>query len=336
MPNSFRAAWWLPGPHIMTMWGKFFRKRLLSDVRIDRLTTPDGDEVAVASASNSNAGPVLLLLHGLEGGLHSHYAAGIWAGAAQRGWQPRQLLFRTCDGRVNQARRTYHSGETTDLDFAIERLIEEDTNRPIGLVGVSLGGNVMLKWLGEKGDAVPAQVRAAVAVSTPYDLARSSRAIDSGFARLYQWNFLRSLKRKARLKLAQYPDVCLPEDLDSVTTMWQFDDRFTAPLHGFRDAADYYARSSSIGYLDRIRRPTLLLSARDDPFHTIDVLHDAERIAGSNSFLEVEFHERGGHVGFVSGPPWRPAYYVEERIVSFLSPYLGQTDSTESASRARV
>ena len=336
MPNSFRAAWWLPGPHIMTMWGKFFRKRQLGDVRFDRLATPDGDDVTVASVANPEAGPVLLLLHGLEGGMHSHYAGGIWAAAVNEGWQPRQLLFRTCDGRVNRARRTYHSGETTDLDVTVRRLAEEDANRPIGLVGVSLGANVLLKWLGEKGDAVPSQVCAAIAVSTPFDLARSSRAIDSGFARLYQWNFLRSLKRKARLKLAQFPDVCSVEALDSVTTMWQFDDRFTAPLHGFRDAADYYARSSSMAFLDRIRRPTLLLSARDDPFHTIDVLRDAERIAGTNRSLEVEFHDRGGHVGFVSGPPWRPAYYVEERIVSFLAPYLGRTDSTKSATSARV
>src|SRR5688500_16921748 len=118
MSNSFRAAWWLPGPHIMTMWGKFFRKRQLSEVQFDRLALPDGDEVTVASAP-ATAGPVLLLLHGLEGGMHSHYAGGIWAGAAQAGWRPRQLLFRTCDGRTNRARRTYHSGETTDLDFVI-------------------------------------------------------------------------------------------------------------------------------------------------------------------------------------------------------------------------
>jgi len=331
MPNPFRAAWWLPGPHVMTMWGKFFRKRPLSDVRFDCLSTPDGDEITVASATNSEVGPVLLLLHGLEGGLHSHYAGGIWAAALHEGWQPRQLLFRTCDGRVNRARRTYHSGETTDLDLVVRRLIEEDPNRPIGLAGVSLGANVMLKWLGEKGDAVPVQVRAAIAVSTPFDLARSSRAIDSGFARLYQWNFLRSLKRKARQKLAQFPDVCSLEDLDSVSTMWQFDDRFTAPLHGFSDAADYYARSSSMAFLDQIRRPTLLLSAFDDPFHTIEVLRDAERIARTNPNLEVEFHDRGGHVGFVSGPPWQPAYYVEQRIVTFLAPYINRTGSVENA-----
>jgi predicted alpha/beta-fold hydrolase len=239
------------------------------------------------------------------------------------------LLFRTCDGRMNRARRTYHSGETTDLDRVVQHLVLEDSARPIVLAGISLGGNVMLKWLGEKGDAVPEQLRAAIAVSTPYDLARSSRAIDSGFARLYQWNFLRSLKKKARLKVAEYPDICAVDSLAALTTMWEFDDRFTAPLHGFRDASDYYARSSSIRFLGGIRRPTLLLSARDDPFHTNEVLRDVEEIAGANPNLHVEFHQRGGHVGFVGGTPWHPAYYVESRVESFLANYLGTSDTAE-------
>jgi predicted alpha/beta-fold hydrolase len=166
-------------------------------------------------------------------------------------------------------------------------------------------------------------------VSTPYDLARSSKAIDSGFARLYQWNFLRSLKRKAHEKLAQHPDVCSREGLESASTMWEFDDRFTAPLHGFRDAADYYSRSSSIRFLSSIRRPTLLLSALDDPFHTAEVLREVESISASNAALTVEFHERGGHVGFVGGAPWRPTYYVESRVGSFLGPFLGTADSAD-------
>ena len=288
----------------------------------------DGDEITVASSVSSTSAPILLLLHGLEGGVRSHYVGGIWAVAREKGWQTRMLLFRTCDGRLNRARRTYHSGETTDLDFVVRRLIEEDPTRAIGLAGVSLGGNVMLKWLGEQGESAPRQIRAAIAVSTPYDLARSSKAIDAGFAKLYQWNFLRSLRRKAKEKLAQHPDVCEAERLDRLSTMWEFDDHFTAPLHGFRDAADYYTRSSSIGFLSRIRRPTLLVSARDDPFYSRGVLDDVEVIAASNPFVATEFHERGGHVGFVGGAPWRPTYYVESRVGSFLENYLGSTDST--------
>jgi predicted alpha/beta-fold hydrolase len=310
----------------MTMWGKFFRRQELKGQRIEQIPTADGDELTVVSASVNQAAPILLILHGLEGGVRSHYLGGIWSAALQRGWQPTLLLFRTCDGRVNSARRTYHSGETTDLDLVVRRLIQDDPKRAIGLVGVSLGGNVMLKWLGEKSRTTPAQVRAAVAVSTPYDLARSSRAIDSGFARLYQWNFMRSLKRKARLKLAQLPDICPPERIESATTMWEFDDRFTAPLHGFRDAADYYAQCSSIRFLSTIRRPTLLLSAFDDPFHPADVLRDVKEISAGNAYLHTEFHQRGGHVGFVGGTPWRPAYYVETRIVEFLDGHLRAPD----------
>jgi predicted alpha/beta-fold hydrolase len=312
----------------MTMWGKFIRRRQFTGMQLERIPTDDGDEITVASSLPTTSGPVLLLLHGLEGGVRSHYVGGIWAVARQKGWQTRMLLFRTCDDRLNRARRTYHSGETTDLDFVVRRLMQEDPTRPIGLAGVSLGGNVMLKWLGEQGESAPQQIRAAIAVSAPYDLARSSKAINTGFARLYQWNFLRSLRRKAKEKLAQHPDICEPDSLDELSTMWEFDNRFTAPLHGFRDAADYYARSSSIGFLSRIRRPTLLLSAHDDPFYSRDVLGDVEEIAASNPFVTTEFHKRGGHVGFVGGAPWRPRYYVESRVGSFLENYLGSTDST--------
>lgn len=313
----------------MTMWGKFIRRRDLADVEFERIQTPDGDEITLASSTTPAVGPMLLLLHGLEGGVHSHYVSGICDVARRKGWQPKLLLFRTCDGRMNAARRTYHSGETSDLDLVVRRLLAAEPDRPLGLVGVSLGGNVLLKWLGERGESVPSQVRAAMAISTPYDLARSSKAIDSGFARLYQWNFLRSLRRKATQKLAQYPGICSREQLESVSTMWEFDDRFTAPLHGFNDAAHYYGTSSSIGFLANVRIPTLLLSALDDPFHTVEVLRDVEEIAASNAFLKTEFHERGGHVGFVGGAPWRPSYYVESRVGSFLEAFLGAPDPTD-------
>ena len=307
----------------MTMWGKFFRRSQLEGVRFDQLSVPDGDELTVASADAPDDSPRLLLLHGLEGGVRSHYVGGIWAVARQLGWQPNLLLFRTCDGRMNRARRTYHSGETTDLSFAVGSFLAQSPARPILLVGVSLGGNVLLKWLGEEGDQLPEQVRGAAAVSTPFDLARSSRAIGTGFARVYEWNFLRSLKRKASEKLTQYPDVCESAAVTGIRSMWEFDDRFTAPLHGFSDAADYYSRSSSIRFLDRIRRPTLLLSAHDDPFYSAGVLTDVQRISEKNPNLTLEFHRHGGHVGFVGGAPWRPTYYVETRVTDFLAGCLG-------------
>jgi predicted alpha/beta-fold hydrolase len=303
----------------MTMWGKFFRRPDLDGFRFIHLPAPDGDVLTLASTDSPDSGPRLLVLHGLEGGIGSHYVGGLWRVARELGWQPNLLLFRTCDGKMNQSRRTYHSGETTDLAFVVGHLLEVSPDRPILLVGVSLGGNVMLKWLGEQGDELPTMVCGAAAVSTPFDLARSSRAIGSGFARVYEWNFLRSLKKKASAKRQQYPDVCTAESLDSASSMWEFDDRFTAPLHGFTDAADYYSQSSSIRFLERIRRQTLLLSAHDDPFYTSDVLADVECIGKRNPYLTLEFHRHGGHVGFVGGVPWRPRYYVESRVTDFLA-----------------
>jgi predicted alpha/beta-fold hydrolase len=303
----------------MTMWGKFVRKSDLGALTFTELPTPDGDEITIAVANAPDSGPRLLMLHGLEGGVRSHYVGGLWAVARELGWQPHLLLFRTCNGLMNRARRTYHSGETSDLELVVQNYLEEDPDRPICLVGVSLGGNVLLKWLGVQSHRLPRQVRGAVAVSTPFDLARSSRAIGSGFARVYEWNFLRSLKRKAAEKLLQYPDICSRETLDSVSSMWEFDDCFTAPLHGFKDAADYYYRCSSIHFVQHIQCPTLLLSAHDDPFYSRDVLADVERISAQNPKLTLEFHAAGGHVGFVGGAPWRPAYYLESRVAEFLA-----------------
>jgi predicted alpha/beta-fold hydrolase len=306
----------------MTMWGKFFRRSRLTAVQSRVVETPDGDQLTIAYSDAPADGPRLLLLHGLEGGVRSHYVGGIWARARERGWQPNLLLFRTCDGKMNLARRTYHSGETSDLGVVVRRFIEESPDRPICLVGVSLGGNVLLKWLGEESENVPSQVRGAAAVSTPFDLARSSRAIGTGFARVYEWNFLRSLKRKAAGKLGQYPDVCDSDAVNSIESMWEFDDRFTAPLHGFADAADYYDRCSSIRFLKDIRRPTLLLSAYDDPFYSAGVLGDVTKISETNPDLTLEFHRHGGHVGFVGGVPWRPTYYVETRVTGFLAGHV--------------
>ena len=318
MEESYVPAWWLPDPHTMTMWGKFFRRRPSLPTRVERWTAPDGDQLSIVRLDAHPSAPRLILLHGLEGSARSHYMAGILEEARQRGWGADLLLFRTCDGRMNEARRTYHSGETTDLAFIVRRLMTEFPTVSFALVGVSLGGNVALKWLGERGAEVPPMLRAAVAISSPFDLARSSRRIGQGFSRLYERNFLRSLRRKALAKLERFPELASRSAIAASRTIWEFDDAFTAIAHGFRDAADYYSRSSSIGYLAAIRVPTLLLSARDDPFHPPEVLDEVEHIARRNALLTPEFHSRGGHVGFVEGvSPRRARYYAERRVVDF-------------------
>jgi predicted alpha/beta-fold hydrolase len=178
---------------------------------------------------------------------------------------------------------------------------------------------VLLKWLGEQGENLPHQVRAAAAVSVPFDLERGARFIERGFARVYTRHFLRTLRAKARTKLEHDPGLFDVDALEQARTLFDFDDAVTAPVHGFADASDYYRRSSSLGFLSAIRRPTLLLSAYDDPFLPPAVLHEVERVSEGNSHLSVEFHQRGGHVGFISGrAPWMPRYYAEDRVLQFL------------------
>ena len=319
----YRPAWFVPGRHLRTLWGKFVRRRPRVRTTVERWQTPDDDEVLIHRLQGSSARPLLVLLHGLEGSPDSHYARGLLARAHAHGWSAAALVFRTCGGEMNQTRRFYHSGETNDLDFVVRRLTSELPHTPLVLAGFSLGGNVLLKWLGERGADVPPSVRAAATVSVPYDLARGSRYINRGFSRVYEQHFLRSLVRKATVKRKRFPDIVPDVNLATLRTMWDFDDAVTAPVHGFRDATDYYERSSSLGWLDRIRIPTLLLSAADDPFLPREVLDQVRAAARTNDFLHCEFFEQGGHVGFIAGHlPWRPLYWAEWRVMEFLSSHV--------------
>jgi uncharacterized protein len=320
---TYTPAWWVPGAHLRTLWGKLVRRPPPLETRVERWTMDDGDEIELRRLEPRGVraphGGRLLVLHGLEGTIRSHYLRGLLALAHERGWAADALIFRTCNGEMTRARRLYHSGETTDLDGVVRRLVHEHGNQPLALAGFSLGGNVLLKWLGEHGVDLPPQVRAAAAVSVPFDLERGARFIERGFARVYTKHFLRTLRAKARIKLEREPGLFDPDALERARTLFDFDDAVTAPVHGFADATDYYRRSSSLGFLSAIRRPTLLLSAYDDPFLPPAVLHEVERIAAGNRYLSVEFHQRGGHVGFISGrAPWAPRYYAEHRVLEFL------------------
>jgi predicted alpha/beta-fold hydrolase len=310
----------LPGRHLRTLWGRLGRRLPVVATRRERLETPDGDVLELDRLDGAaSTSPQLVILHGLEGTPQSRYARGMLAEAARRGWGAHLMYFRSCAGTLNRTRRLYHSGETGDLAFVAGHLIREYEHAPLVFAGFSLGGNVLLKWLGERGGELPAQVRGAAAVSVPFDLARGARYIGQGFARIYESSFLRSLKRKTLAKLEQYPDLADPVRLARSRSIYEFDDAVTAPVHGFRSADDYYARSSSLGYLAAIRVPTLLLSAVDDPFLPPGVLGEVRVIAARVPALTVEFVPRGGHVGFVMGPPWRPFYYAEWRVAEFLA-----------------
>lgn len=323
-PSRYHPAWWVPGAHLQTLWGKLFRRQPMHPTRVERWETPDGDFLDIhripRTPEMSRSTPHVILLHGLEGTVRSHYAQGLLAEMARRGWSADLLIFRSCGDELNRARRFYHSGETSDLELAIERITAEHPDAPLALVGVSLGGNVLLKYLGERGDDVPRSLRAAAAVSVPFDLGRGADHIRHGFSRVYEHYFLDSLKRKALEKQRHYPDLVDPDRMAAVRTLREFDDTLTAPLHGFADASDYYMKSSSLHFLEGIRIPTLLLSAQDDPFLPADVLQQARTVASRNPQLTLDFPARGGHAGFVGGRnPFRPVYYLERRVGEFLA-----------------
>jgi len=357
---SYRAAWWLPDPHTATIWGRVGRREPFLPspdlpVRIEQWDTPDGDFVEVARmdpvgppvggvpvvgapavgapavgvpAGGVPAGgdtPRLLLLHGLEGGLHSHYARALFREARARGWGADLLLFRSCGPTPNRLPRTYHSGETSDPRWVIGELARRHPASKIGVVGVSLGGNVLCKLLGERDpDGLPDQLVGAVAMSVPYDLGQAAGHIGQGFGAVYERSFLKSLVPKALGQIDRHlgnaPELAPLRRVGEAKTLRAFDNAFTAPLHGFADAADYYARSSALQYLAGIRRPTLLLSAVDDPFLPAFVLDEVAQAVRGNGSILTEFHPRGGHVGFTAGPwPWRAFYYGEWRAAEFLA-----------------
>jgi uncharacterized protein len=287
-------------------------------MREERLAMPDGDHLYLYHHDEGPGGPRLLLLHGLEGSVRSHYVAGLVGQAARRGWSTTVLVFRGCGPELNAGRRLYHSGETTDLRFVIALLIGRAPGDRLFLAGVSLGGNVLLKYLGESGQSIAPQILAAAAVSVPFELETGCRALQRGLARVYDRHFLKSLRRKALLKLEQHPDLFDRTRLEAAKTIEDFDDSVTAPVHGFAGSHDYYTRSSSISFLSRIGVPTLLVSSEDDPFLPAAVLDRVREIARTNESLHVQFTKAGGHVGFIYGAtPARARHWAEERLMDF-------------------
>ena len=291
-------------------------RRQVAFVR-EALETPDGDELLLDHVEGPAESPRVLALHGLEGSSYSVYVQGFLATAVRRGWRGTSLNFRSCardPARLsrmlpNRRPRLYHSGETSDADFVIGILARREPGVPLFAVGASLGGNVLLKWLGEH----PGQraVAAAVAVSTPYDLAAGSRHLETPIGGFYVRGFLRTLRPKAFLIAARFPEAAARIDLDGVArsrTFRDFDDAATGPLHGFAGAEDYYARSSSLNFLSRIETSTLCLSAEDDPFLPSSILPRVR--AAASPAVTLVTTPRGGHVGFVSSSGVR--YWAED------------------------
>jgi len=314
--SSYRAPWWLPNAHLQTICARWLVQHHGVSYRRERWETPDGDFIDLDwLADVSKSEKLLVLFHGLEGCSRSHYALSLLAECRRRGWRAVVPHFRGCGGEPNRLARSYHSGDSREIDWMLRRLKQEQPGSKIYVVGVSLGGNMLLKWLGEEGETAIAVVERAVAVSAPLDLVAAAGALDAGLNRiLYTGHFLRYLKPKALAKIAAHGLGIDGRGILASSTFRQFDDLFTAPVHGFKDADDYWRRSSSKPWLKQIELPTLLINARNDPFLPESALPLAHEVSER---VTLDFPQDGGHVGFVSGKFPGNLDWLPNRVRSF-------------------
>ena len=327
--SRFQPAWWLPGAHLQTLFPPLFRNRTPPPLERERIELEDGDFVDI-DWTEARPGPTVLILHGLEGSIGSHYVVGLLHTLSASGFRAAVLYFRGCSGETNRLARSYHSGDTGDLDTVLRYLRGQDDERPMYSVGVSLGGNVLLKWLGEN----PAQalLARAVAVSVPFELNAAALRLERGFSRVYQAYLLRKLRRTTRRKAGQHALPLDVSELRALRTFRDFDDKVTAPLHGFAGVDDYYRKCSSRPFLSRISTPTLILHAKNDPFMTAAAIPTAAELGPG---IQLELYSAGGHVGFVSGAwPWQAEYWLDKRICEFFVEPLAGGSSRDRRRRS--
>lgn len=319
--SDFQPAPQLLTNHAQTIWPWLLRPRPKIVTQRERVDLPDGDFVHIDWLEQYFEGPIVLILHGLGGSIKSKYVGGLMQALDSYGFRSVLMHFRGCSGEPNHSAKPYHSGQSEDLQAVIDHIRKNETDTPLFLVGFSLGGNLLLKWLGENGYA--SKIEAAVAVSVPYDLAQTATRINQGFSKIYQWYLLQNLKRFARQKKSLFH---LPIDLErafQAKTFYEFDDAYTAPLSGFRDADDYYQQCSSRQFLSGIKTPTLLLHAKDDPFVPEGAIPKESDLSRD---VHLKISDTGGHVGFVSMSQKQGLYYwVDNAIVQF---FTGKPNST--------
>ena len=326
-PRPYVPAWWLPGAHAQTVAGRYLRPKTGVRYRRERIDTPDGDFVDLdfatvhgspAPAPGDDA-PVALVVHGLEGSASSAYVLETSRALWDRGVRAVAMNFRACSGEPNRLARFYHAGDTGDVAHVLDLLAGRFPGVPLAAVGFSLGANVLLKYLGERGDQ--ARVRVAAGVSIPFDLGAGADKLQAtAMGRLYTGIFVRSLKRKFRQKGRLTADACDARRVLAARSFREFDDAATARLHGFSGVDEYYGTSSCAQFLPRIRVSTLVVHAEDDPFVPVDAIpRDALR---ANSHLTAAITPHGGHVGFIAGPPWRPRFWAEAEVARFVAEEL--------------
>ena len=325
--TPYRPPPWLPNGHAQTIYPLLIRPQPLP-WRRQRWTTPDDDFIDLdwheadancGAQSNQPRLPLLILFHGLEGSSRSHYATTLLRAVARIGWSGVVVNFRGCSGEINRLPRAYHSGDSDEIDWILRRLRQRFPLRPLYAVGVSLGGNALLKWLGERELTGSAYLRAAAAISAPVDLSACGHHLGRGCNRVYSRHFLHTLKRKAVQKLRRYPGLFDEQRMRAAASLYEFDDVVTAPLHGFAGTDDYWRRASSKPWLRTVRVPTLLLNALNDPFMPVHALPDAGEVAAD---VCLDYPRAGGHVGFVTGDfpgqldwlPQRVLHYFQHEV----------------------
>ena len=315
---NYRAPRWLAGGHAQTIWPALFAQRFQGPApsyRRERWRTPDADFIDVDWQGEDPRQPLLVLFHGLEGSSGSHYAQAFAHWAREHGWRFVVPHFRGCSGELNLAPRAYHSGDFEEIGWVLKRL-RAMHGGPIVAVGVSLGGNALLRWAEEAGESAAQTVRAVAAVSSPIDLAAGGHAIGRGFNRqVYTRMFMRSMKPKALRKLVQHPGLFSRERLLAARDLYEFDNVFTAPLHGFRDTDDYWRRGSAKPHLHLIRVPALVLNARNDPFVPVHCLPHARDVG---AFVTLWQPAHGGHVGFPGGRWPGHVHTLPEQVMGWM------------------
>ena len=332
--SEFQPPWWLSNRQAQTFYPQFpwARPKRLK-LRRETLELPDGDATAVdwpiKGDELPSSAPLLVILHGLEGSAESSYARMLMHAACQHGWRSCVLHSRDCGDYRNRLPRRYHAGETNDIRYFLEQVGERGLDGPIFAVGYSLGGNILLKYLGETAENTP--LSAAAAVCAPLDLHQCSDALNTGFSKIYQYYLIKRMKDSVTRKFNKHTAAFDWKRAMNAKTFAQFDDAVTAPLHGFENMQDYYDRCSSGQFLKHIKLPTLLINALDDPFMTPAVIPPEEQLSDQ---VTIELAESGGHVGFVAGgTPWRPRFYLPPRIIEFLEPYSASTSFMDSRTR---
>jgi len=311
--SRYRPAWWLRNAHAQTLWPSLFRQKPKIEISRERVELKDGDFIDLIWSGEKSA-PIVLFLHGLEGNIHSHYAAGIMQQLNQAGFRACLMHFRGCSEEPNRLPIAYHSGKTDDPAEISEHIKKHHGRQLFGVVGVSLGGNVALKWLGELGEQCELQ-RAAV-MSVPFILNDAALRLRKGASRFYERHLIGNLQESYQTKFKQIESP-VTVNVKNLRTFRQFDNEVTAPLHGYKDVDDYYTTCSSRPYISKIKIPTLILHAKDDPFMYPSTSPEENELS-DHVYLELTAH--GGHMGFISGKfPGKATYWAEKRLAEWMS-----------------